>query len=99
MNITTDSIIDGLVQELRWARVHEHPMWPAIQEKIQLIRADVALLEQQKAAAEAVHSCATCANRGRVNGLSQETYCESCIWHGRDFMRDHYRAATAGGGK
>lgn len=49
MNVTTDSLIDGLVQELRWARVHEHPMWPAIQEKIRLIRADVALLEKQKA--------------------------------------------------
>jgi hypothetical protein len=33
--------------------------------------------------------CSTCANRGKVHGLSQETYCEHCIWH-QAWRQDHY---------
>jgi len=34
--------------------------------------------------------CQTCANRGRVNGLSQETYCDGCVWYGADWKKNHY---------
>lgn len=34
--------------------------------------------------------CRTCANRGRVNGLSQESYCDSCIYQGRDWRQNHF---------
>ena len=34
--------------------------------------------------------CGTCENRGRVNGLSQETYCDSCVWQGHSFRVNHY---------
>lgn len=35
-------------------------------------------------------SCQSCANRGRVNGLSQEIHCDSCIWQGQSFRVNHY---------
>lgn len=34
--------------------------------------------------------CRTCANRGQVNGLSQESYCDSCIYQGRDWRQNHF---------
>ena len=34
--------------------------------------------------------CRTCANRGRVNGLSQETYCDGCVWYGAYWKKNHY---------
>ena len=34
--------------------------------------------------------CRVCANRGRINGLSQESYCDSCIYHGRDWRQNHF---------
>lgn len=38
--------------------------------------------------------CRTCANRGRVNGLSQESYCDSCIYQGRDWRKNHFVDAS-----
>lgn len=38
-----------------------------------------------------VIDCRTCANKGVVNGLSQETFCKSCI-HGTPWKRNHYEA-------
>jgi hypothetical protein len=34
--------------------------------------------------------CRTCANRGRINGLSQESYCDSCIYQGRGWRQNHF---------
>ena len=34
--------------------------------------------------------CRTCANRGQVNGLSQESYCDSCVYQGRDCRQNHF---------
>lgn len=34
--------------------------------------------------------CLTCANIGLVNGLSQESYCDSCIYQGRDWRQNHF---------
>ena len=34
--------------------------------------------------------CRNCANRGRVNGLSQESYCDSCVYEGRGWRQDHF---------
>ena len=36
------------------------------------------------------HDCKTCANRGRVDGFSQEMYCSHCLWS-NDSLRDNYR--------
>lgn len=38
--------------------------------------------------------CRTCANRGQVNGLSQESYCDSCIYQGRDWRKNHFVDAS-----
>lgn len=34
--------------------------------------------------------CRTCANRGMINGLSQESYCDSCIYQDRDWRQNHF---------
>ena len=34
--------------------------------------------------------CHKCANRGRVNGLSQESFCENCI-HGHKWLKDYFK--------
>lgn len=34
--------------------------------------------------------CRACVNRGQVNGLSQESYCDSCIYQGRDWRKNHF---------
>ena len=34
--------------------------------------------------------CRTCANRGQVNGLSQESYCDSCVYQGRSWRKNHF---------
>ena len=34
--------------------------------------------------------CRTCANRGYTNGLSQETYCDGCVWYGAYWKKNHY---------
>lgn len=38
--------------------------------------------------------CRNCANRGRVNGLSQESYCDSCIYQGRGWRENHFVDAS-----
>ena len=42
--------------------------------------------------------CNTCDNRGRVDGLSQESHCDHCI-HGSRWKTSHYvRRETGAGG-
>ncbi len=41
--------------------------------------------------------CRTCANRGRVNGLSQETYCEHCCHQPSIGMASYYEPKGDGG--
>jgi hypothetical protein len=38
--------------------------------------------------------CNTCANRGRIDGSSQETHCEHCIYQ-ETWRTDHYVRAKA----
>ena len=39
--------------------------------------------------------CATCANRGVVYGLSQETHCEHCIHYQNVRRKDFYKAKAS----
>lgn len=43
-------------------------------------------------------NCKTCANRGQIYGLSQETYCEGCIYQ-QQWRADRYtpNAEVSGG--
>ncbi len=38
--------------------------------------------------------CRACANRGRINGLSQEFYCNSCVYEGRGWRQNHFVDAS-----
>lgn len=44
-----------------------------------------------------VPECAQCANRGRVDGLSEETHCEHCV-HQEPWRTDHFSPKQAEGG-
>jgi hypothetical protein len=39
-------------------------------------------------------NCKTCANHGRIDGLSQETHCEHCIYQEK-WRTDHYVRSEA----
>jgi hypothetical protein len=41
--------------------------------------------------------CGKCTRRGLVNGLSQESYCDSCLHHGREWKKDYYDEGAKGG--
>ena len=43
--------------------------------------------------------CKTCANRGRIDGLSQESHCDHCQWQ-ENWRTDHYapNAKVSGAG-
>lgn len=34
--------------------------------------------------------CDSCENRGQVNGLSQESFCSSCVWY-ETWRKDHFK--------
>ena len=38
--------------------------------------------------------CRNCANRGQVNGLSQESYCDGCVYQGRSWRKNHFVLAV-----
>lgn len=38
--------------------------------------------------------CRACVNRGKVNGPSQESFCDSCIWQGMSWRKDHHAPAV-----
>ena len=42
----------------------------------------------------AAPDCQTCANRGLVNGLSQESYCDGCVYQGRSWRKTHFVLAV-----
>ena len=44
--------------------------------------------------APAVPDCRACANRGQVNGLSQESYCDGCVYQGRSWRKNHFVLAV-----
>ena len=35
--------------------------------------------------------CKKCVNRGSVNGLSQETFCDGCIHYGASWKKDYFK--------
>ena len=47
-------------------------------------------LDAEQALEKVAPDCRACANRGRINGLSQESFCDSCVWQGMSFRKNHY---------
>ena len=41
------------------------------------------------------NKCASCTNRGKADGLTQETYCDSCIY-AEPWRKDNYNAMKGG---
>lgn len=39
--------------------------------------------------------CTKCVNRGKTNGLSQESFCSSCV-HQESWRVDHFKAREEG---
>ena len=39
--------------------------------------------------------CDTCANKGKINGLSQETFCEQCVFQ-NTWRKDNYKRKDVG---
>lgn len=67
-------------------RKYEAEMQPVYRARSLLQSADHSELAIEKVAPD----CRACANRGRINGLSQEFYCDSCIYQGRDWRQNHF---------
>ena len=65
-----------------------HRMLPDLFEKARALLQSANHSEQ--ALEKVAPDCRTCANRGQVNGLSQESYCDSCIYQGRDWRQNHF---------
>jgi len=49
---------------------------------------------EQKSLSSIPPDCRTCANRGRINGLSQESYCDGCVYQGRSWRKNHFVDAS-----
>ena len=50
--------------------------------------------ERLKSLSSIPPDCRTCANRGQVNGLSQESYCDSCVYQDRGWRQNHFVDAS-----
>jgi len=91
-------VMAELAADLQAACDAEHPhrdQYPSVMRKYQndmrIVGRARALLQSAPVSAE---DCRTCANRGRVNGLSQESYCDSCVYQGRDWRKNHFVDAS-----
>lgn len=94
-------VMAELAADLQAACDAEHPhrdQYPSVMRKYQN---DMRIVERARALLQSAnHSernlemvapdCLTCANLGRVNGLSQESYCDSCVYQGRDWRQNHF---------
>jgi len=94
-------VMAELAADVKAACDAEHPhrdQYPSVMRKY---NNDMEIVEKARALLQSVdHSernlekvapdCRTCANRGRVNGLSQESYCDGCVYQGRDWRQNHF---------
>lgn len=51
--------------------------------------------EAELKAARIDEDCLKCSNRGKTNGLSQESFCDSCIYQGRSWRVNHFSGFSA----
>lgn len=98
-------VMAELAADLQSACDAEHPhrdQYPSVMRKY---NNDMEIVEKARALLQSVdHSernlekvapdCQTCANRGQVNGLSQESYCDGCVYQGRSWRQNHFVLAV-----
>lgn len=63
-------------------------MCDAMQKEINNLESELAELRED-------NKCESCANRGKADGLTQETYCDSCIY-AEPWRKDNYNAMKGG---
>jgi len=88
-NVPTDEQIHAAYRNALGQSIRERDM-PEIRKFARALLQSAAVKESLTAAPD----CRTCANRGQVNGLSQESYCDSCIYQGRDWRKNHFVDAS-----
>jgi len=88
-NVPTDEQIHAAYRNALGQSIRERDM-PEIRKFARALLQSAAVKESLTAAPD----CRTCANRGQVNGLSRESYCDSCIYQGRDWRKNHFVDAS-----
>jgi len=94
-------VMAELAADLQSACDAEHPhrdQYPSVMRKynndMEIVEKARALLQSadhsERNLEKVAPDCQTCANRGQVNGLSQESYCDSCIYQDRNWRQNHF---------
>ena len=91
-------LADDLAIEIDQDYPPERRAYPSEQRKYEgemvIVNRARALLQSANHSEQALEKvapdCRACANRGRINGLSQESFCDSCVWQGMSFRKNHY---------
>lgn len=63
----------------------------AFKQELEAARNRNKILEAELAELRKDSKCKSCANRGKADGLTQETYCDSCIY-ADSWRRNNYNA-------
>ena len=98
-------VMAELAADLQAACDAEHPhrdQYPSVMRKynndMEIVEKARALLQSadhsERNLEKVAPDCRACANRGRVNGLSQESYCDGCVYQGRSWRKNHFVLAV-----
>jgi hypothetical protein len=98
-------VMAELAADLQSACDAEHPhrdQYPSVMRKynndMEIVEKARALLQSadhsERNLEKVAPDCRNCANRGRVNGLSQESYCDGCVYQGRSWRKNHFVLAV-----
>ena len=98
-------VMAELAADLQSACDAEHPhrdQYPSVMRKynndMEIVEKARALLQSadhsERNLEKVAPDCRACANRGRVNGLSQESYCDGCVYQGRSWRKNHFVLAV-----
>ena len=80
----------ALMQELEAFKCNDG-VQEANVDTISLLMQIAELEAEKKPLKEQKVDCKKCANRGVVNGLSQESFCNSCIFYGSSWKTNNYK--------
>jgi hypothetical protein len=98
-------VMAELAADLQAACDAEYPHRAQYQSVMRKYNNDMEIVEKARALLQSAdHSelaiekvapdCRACANRGLVNGLSQESYCDGCVYQGRSWRKNHFVLAV-----
>lgn len=95
-------LADDLTMEIDQSYPPERRAYPSEQRKYEgemaIVNRAHALLQSadhsERNLEKVAPDCRACANRGLVNGLSQESYCDGCVYQGRSWRKNHFVLAV-----